>query len=140
VRSKGLRGPDAVFYDPYSAKGNPEMWSLETFSALRARLEDDRLCLLSNYTASTYVRVTMLLAGFCVGTGCAVDKKTQTTIFSNRLEALEKPLDLEWLAKRVRVSHSAAPIRKLPHVIAPLDDEDYEWLRGLPQFRPHKMP
>jgi len=135
IQDPSLRAPDAVFYDPYSAVGNPEMWNLGVFSALRARLDDQRMCLISNYTASTYIRVTLLLAGFYVGIGCSVDKKEQTTIASNHLDALENPLDVDWLEKRVRISHSAAPLRTIPHQIAPISEEDYETLRMLPQFR-----
>src|SRR5690606_3337389 len=81
-----LRAPDAIFYDPYSAAGNPEMWSLDVFTQLFQSLDSERPCLLTNYTASTYIRITLLLAGFYVGYGCAVDKKLHTTIASNRLE------------------------------------------------------
>ncbi len=129
-----LRAPDAIFYDPYSAKGNPEMWSLENFTNLRKIIDPNRLCLLSNYTASTYIRVTLLLAGFYVGYGCCVDKKLQTTVASNKLEALQNPLDLEWLNERVRISHSAAPIREIPHEIAPICEDDYAALLIHPQF------
>ncbi|NCN40149.1 hypothetical protein GW916_02765 [bacterium] len=136
--TRNLRAPDAIFYDPYSAKGNPEMWSLDTFINLRKILEPDRMCLLTNYTASTYIRVTLLLAGFFVGYGCTVDKKLHTTVASNTLDALKKPLDKAWLTERVRVSHSAAPIRTIPHEIAPLSEDDYKLLLKHPQFAPHE--
>lgn len=129
-----LRAPDAIFYDPYSAIGNPEMWSLDNFTNLFAQLDPKRMCLLSNYTASTYIRVTLLLSGFYVGIGCGIDKKVQTTIASNQFEALDQPFDLKWLEKRVRISHSAAPIRSIPHEIAPLSEEDYLTLLRHPQF------
>jgi hypothetical protein len=135
MKSRHLRAPDAIFYDPYSAVGNPEMWNEEIFSKVFANLDPERLCLLSNYTASTYIRVTLLLAGFYVGIGCAVDKKVQTTIASNQLDALTKPLDLDWLEKRVRISHSAAPLRTVPHQIQPISEADFVALKRHPQFK-----
>ena len=132
--NQGLRSPDAIFYDPYSAKGNPDMWNLDIFTKLRKTLDPERLCILTNYTASTYIRVTLLLAGFHVGIGCEIDKKNQTTIFSNHLSALKNPLDPDWLEKRVRISHSAKPLREIPHHIAPISEEDYSALQALQQF------
>ncbi len=134
LEETSLRAPDAIFYDPYSAKGNLEMWSLSHFTKLRSKLDPQRSCLMTNYTTSTYVRVTLLLAGFYVGIGCAVDKKLETTIVSNQLSALKNPLGRDWLDRRVRISHSAAPIRAAPYAISPLSDEDYAALRALPQF------
>ncbi|MEO5667644.1 MAG: MnmC family methyltransferase [Bdellovibrionota bacterium] len=130
-----LRAPDAIFYDPYSSKGNAEMWTLDNFSKLFAKLDPNRLCLLTNYTASTYIRVTLMMAGFNVGFGTQVHKKLHTTIASNRLDALLKPFDLEWLNKRVKVSHSAAPLRDIPYTIAPISDEDFFVLSQHGQFR-----
>jgi len=134
VSDLNLRAPDAIFYDPYSVRGNSEMWSLETFTKLYQKLDPTRACLLSNYTNSTYVRVTLLLAGFYVGMGRAIDKKNQTTMATNQYDLLVKPLDRDWLEKRVRVSHSAAPVRHHPHIIAPIGEADYEALRAHPQF------
>lgn len=134
VQTATLRAPDAIFYDPYSTRGNLEMWTLQHFSKLFAKLDPKRLCLMTNYTASTYVRVTLLLAGFYVGIGCTIDKKLETTIVSNQLGALKNPLGKDWLERRVRVSHSAATIRQAPYAIAPISEEDYAALRQLPQF------
>ncbi len=134
IESTHLRAPDAIFYDPYSVKSNPEMWSLAHFSTLFSKLDPNRPCLITNYTMSTYVRVTMLLAGFYVGSGCAVDKKAETTIFSNRLDLIERPLDRNWLVNRVRISHSAAAIREMPYEIAPISEADYAVLLSLPQL------
>ena len=134
IEALELRAPDAIFYDPYSAKGNPEMWSLDNFSKLFTKLDPDRLCLLTNYTASTYIRVTLMMAGFSVGYGVQVHKKLHTTIASNRPEALLRPLDNEWLVDRVRISHSSAPLREIPYEIAPISDADYARLSLHPQL------
>ncbi|HYR58257.1 MAG TPA: MnmC family methyltransferase, partial [Chthoniobacteraceae bacterium] len=50
--------PHAILYDPYSPRANPELWSLDHFAKLAARLDPARGCLWSNYTRSTAVRVT----------------------------------------------------------------------------------
>ncbi len=102
--------PHAVLYDPYSPAANPGLWTLEHFTELRARLDPARPCLLTNYTRSTAVRVTLLLAGFFVGHGHATGEKDQTTIAANTLELLEAPLDACWL-ERVRRSTRSAPLR-----------------------------
>ena len=134
IKTLELRAPDAIFYDPYSVKSNIEMWTLAHFSLLYAKLDPDRPCLITNYTASTYVRVTLLLAGFHVGWGRGIAQKLHTTVFSNRLDLLERPLDLEWLEKRVRISHSADAIRNIPYEIAPISEADYAVLQAHPQF------
>jgi hypothetical protein len=135
LKEKSFPSPDAIFYDPYSPIGNPEMWTLQHFSELFKKLPPDRPCLLSNYTRSTQIRVALLLAGFFVGIGCVIDMKAETTLASNDLSLLKQPLDRLWLEKRVRVSHNAAPLRSSQYQILPISDEDYEALLKHPQFR-----
>jgi tRNA U34 5-methylaminomethyl-2-thiouridine-forming methyltransferase MnmC len=129
-----LPAPDAIFYDPYSAKCNAEMWSLSHFTRLFAKLDPQRPTLLTNYSSATYIRVTLLLAGFYVGYGCQIGEKLHTTIASSHLELLERPLDRDWLENRVRASHSAAAIREIPYQIAPISAGDYQRLQVHPQF------
>lgn len=102
--------PHAILYDPYSPAVNPELWTLEHFRALHARLDPARPCLLTNYTRSTAVRVTLLLAGFHVGFGHATGEKDQTTIAANGPGLLMDLLGHDWL-KRVRRSTRSAPLR-----------------------------
>jgi tRNA U34 5-methylaminomethyl-2-thiouridine-forming methyltransferase MnmC len=133
-----LPAPHSVFYDPYSPASNPEMWTLEQFTALRNRLSPDAPCLLTNYTRSTAVRVTLLLAGFFVGAGCEVGEKAETTIFSNQLALLDRPLGMDWL-KRIRNSTNSAPLRlrtegSAVYSKSAMSDEDYDRLQALPQF------
>ena len=124
--------PHAVIYDPYSPAANPELWTLEHFTALHAALHPARPCLLSNYTRSTAVRVTLLLAGFYVGHGHATGEKDQTTIAANALDLLDEPLDRRWL-ERVARSTRSAPLRAsaLP---GPISDADRQQLAAHPQF------
>ncbi len=133
IAEAAFPAPEAILYDPYSAKSNPGMWTLEHFQQVRARLGSEVPCMLTNYTRSTAVRVTLLLAGFFVGHGAGVGEKDQTTAAVNRLELLESPLDLTWL-ERVRASTCGAPLRARgePGRIA---KADWEALLAHPQFR-----
>ena len=125
--------PHAIFYDPYSAATNPELWTLEHFTALRARLADDAGCMLTNYTRSTAVRVTLLLAGFCVGRGGATGEKDQTTVATNRAELLLHPLDVDWLT-RVGRSTRGAPLRAEKVDGRAIAAGDWAALNAHPQF------
>jgi len=134
IKISGLPAPHAVLYDPYSPASNPEMWSLDHFRMLRKCLDPKVPCLLTNYTRSTAVRVTLLLAGFFVGAGCEVGEKAETTVASNQLELLRRPLGLEWL-KRIRNSTNSAPLRSLTYSKGAMTPEEYELLQKLPQFQ-----
>jgi tRNA U34 5-methylaminomethyl-2-thiouridine-forming methyltransferase MnmC len=125
--------PHAILYDPYSPQSNPEMWTLDHFTRLHARLSPGAPCLLTNYTRSTAVRVTLLLAGFFVGRGHATGEKDQTTIAANDLALLDIPLDADWL-ERVRRSTNGAPLRAGVSRPAAVADEDWSCLVAHPQF------
>ncbi|MEI8234361.1 MAG: MnmC family methyltransferase [Verrucomicrobiota bacterium] len=124
--------PAAIFHDPYSPARNPAMWSLEVFRAARERVARND-CLLTNYTRSTAVRVTLALAGWWVGLGAATGDKEQTTIAASGPGLLERPLDADWL-RRVRASANAAPQRGRQYARGPIDDADFAALCALPQF------
>jgi hypothetical protein len=128
-----LPAPHAIFYDPYSAISNPEMWTLEHFTKIRRVLRDDRPCLLTNYTRSTAVRSTWLLAGFHVGIGVGIGAKDQTTIASNQLELLERPLTRDWL-KQVAASQNSNPLREAGSSYGPMSASDFARLSQHPQF------
>ena len=132
----GLPSPHAVFYDPYSPTANPEMWTLETFAALCRRLRADVPCLLTTYTRSTAVRVTLLLAGFHVGIGGASGEKDETTVATNAPALLDAPLTRRWLEKKVYASTNAAPLRAADGAYTrnPISEEDYLLLQAHPQF------
>jgi tRNA U34 5-methylaminomethyl-2-thiouridine-forming methyltransferase MnmC len=125
--------PHAVLYDPYSPQSNPEMWTLQHFTRLRARLTSEAPCLLTNYTRSTAVRVTLLLAGFFVGRGHATGEKDETTIAANEPGLLDEPLDAAWL-KRVHRSTNAAPLCTGGTRPAAISPEDRALLERHAQF------
>ena len=126
--------PHAVLYDPYSPQSNPGMWTLDHFTRLRTCLSPSAPCLLTNYTRSTAVRVSLLLAGFFVGCGHATGEKDQTTIASNDLSLLEEPLGAAWLG-RVHRSTNGAPLRPGVQRPAAISPEDWARLSAHAQFR-----
>jgi len=134
ISTKSLPSPDAIFFDPYSPKSNLEMWQLDLFKMLYSKLDPKKPCLLTNYTRSTAVRVTLLLAGFYVGAGCDVGEKAETTVASNDASLISKPLPREWL-DRVKVSRNAAPFRKNIYEDTKISDEDFADLLNCYQFR-----
>ncbi len=95
--------PDLVYFDFYSPKTCPELWSIETFSAIPKK--NTFLC---TYSASTKIRIALLFAGFYVGYGQTTSAKTDTTVATTRLADLDCPLDASWLA-RVARSHDPLP-------------------------------
>ncbi len=131
-----LPAPHAIFYDPYSPAINPDMWTLEVFAALFGRLRPEAPCLLTTYTRSTAVRVTLLLAGFHVGVGGATGEKDETTVATNAPALLDAPLTRRWLEKKVCASTNAAPLRAAAggYTRSPISEEDYARLQAHPQF------
>lgn len=125
--------PHAIFFDAFSPARNPAMWTLPLFENLFRRLDPHRPCTLATYTRSTIPRVTLLLAGFFVGAGDAVAAKNETTIASNSLKLIERPLAARWL-ERARTSHSAEPLHTDTYQITPLSPETWARLRAHPQF------
>lgn len=121
--------PDGIIYDPYSPTKNEAMWSLEHFTSLRQRLS--RPAVLTSYSRSTAVRVTLLLAGFHVGIGSATGEKDQTSVAATEVGLLENPLQLDWL-KRVRMSTSARPLGSAEK--GPISSADLRTLEAHPQF------
>jgi hypothetical protein len=116
---------DVVCFDPFSPEVNPELWTLAALGSLRRVLAPGGI--LSTYSASTRTRVTLLLAGFWVGTGAAVAAKTETTVASDGPECLERPLGPRWLE---RWSRSTA---RAPHGME-LTPELERRVRSHPQF------
>ena len=120
--------PDAILYDPYSPESNRSMWTLEHFTRLRERLDPARPCTLTNYSRSTSIRVTLMLAGFHVGLGGATGEKDQTTVAATHRDLLAHPLGAEWLG-RVARSTRGAPLRE-SRTPGPVSSEDLATLRA----------
>jgi queuine tRNA-ribosyltransferase len=95
---------DVVFWDPFSPKANPALWTLAAFRAVRARCGPGAA--LYTYSTATAVRAALALAGFFVGAGDPSGPKEQTTVAATDPALLARPLDGRWLA---RLGRSSAP-------------------------------
>ncbi len=91
---------DIVFWDPYSPKTNPGLWTVSAFAAIR-RVAGPR-CTLFTYSASTTVRLALLLAGWAVGVGDATGEKAFTSAAAVEVDDLARPLDRAWLRRLQR--------------------------------------
>lgn len=131
---KDLPAPDLIFYDPYSPKKNPEMWTREIFSLLFSRCHRDgkRGSLLLTYSRATSIRAAMLLAGFFVGYGDPLGQKEETTCAATLERLIEHPLDHRWL-KRWHRSHQALPT-DLSSLPPPTLNQWRQRLEAHPQF------
>ena len=129
-----LPKPHAILYDAFSPARNPTMWTQPLFARLFRLLDPDRPCALPTYSRSTMLRVSLLLAGFYVGTGHATGEKEETTIAANTLALIDEPLDRAWL-RRARRSTSAEPLWEPVYRQARLASETWEKLQSHPQFR-----
>jgi queuine tRNA-ribosyltransferase len=115
---------DVIFWDPFSPKANPELWTVGAFAAARARCGPRAA--LYTYSTATAVRAALLLAGFHVGVGDPSGPKQQTTAAATDPALLARPLDLRWLE---RLARSSAPF---PDDAPP---DALERIRAHPQFR-----
>lgn len=114
---------DVVYWDPFSPKTNPDLWTVHAFALLRAACGPRAQ--LFTYSASTTVRVAMLLGGWCVGVGDAIGDKRATTAAAMRVEDLRQPLTTPWL-KRLTLPEARMPVDAGPDALARV--------RACPQF------
>ena len=96
---------DIAFWDPFSPRANPDLWTVAAFAAVR-RAAHVR-CTLFTYSASTAVRSALLLAGWAVGVGESIGDKAATTAAAVVATDLARPLDRRWLA---RLSRTDVPL------------------------------
>ncbi|HVO91478.1 MAG TPA: tRNA guanosine(34) transglycosylase Tgt [Terriglobales bacterium] len=96
--------PDLIFYDPFSYKTEPALWTAEVFSRIY-RCCTPKPAELYTYSAATAARVALLTAGFFVATGVGTGPKTETTIAFTAAQGLihhplaPRPLDQQWLLR-----------------------------------------
>lgn len=91
---------DVIFWDPFSPRANPTLWTVAAFAAARRCASPG--CTLFTYSASTAVRVALLLAGWVVGVGAPIGEKAATTAAALSIEDLARPLDRQWLGRLQR--------------------------------------
>jgi queuine tRNA-ribosyltransferase len=106
---------DIVYWDPFSPRANPALWSVAAFAALRRLCRDGYRdgrdgcrdgATVHTYSGATATRTALLLAGFVVGFGDVLPSGRQATVAATRREDLQQPLDRRWLE---RLSRSSAP-------------------------------
>lgn len=97
------KNPNLIFYDLYSPKVCPELWSWSCFNEIykltmkSTRSFSQASCQILTYSSATSVRTALLLAGFYVGQGISTSAKLETTVASTEFQDLKKPLSLHWL-------------------------------------------
>lgn len=121
--ARELPPADIVFWDPFSPRANPQLWTVAAFGAVRRRAAARGT--LFTYSASTATRVALLLAGWAVGVGASIGEKAATTAAAIVLHDLAAPLDHAWLR---RLSRPDVPLP--PDAPADLLTS----IRGLTQF------
>ena len=72
-------GPEAVLFDAFSPARNPVMWTVDIFTGIRRHITAERPALLATYSRSTLLRVTLLEAGFHIGSGNATGTNYQSS-------------------------------------------------------------
>lgn len=96
--------PDLIYYDPFSAKTDAALWTVEIFARIFSRCAA-KSAELYTYSAATMVRASLLTAGFFVAAGAGTGPKLHTTIAFTRAEGARKHplapqlLGREWLAR-----------------------------------------
>ena len=125
LRREPSTAADIVFWDPFSPRTDPALWSVAAFQALRRVCRDGAT--VHTYSGATSTRAALLLAGFAVGFGePAGHKQKHSTIAATSLSHLERPLARAWL-ERYSQSRASWPA-DAPH-------DAIEKLSALPQFR-----
>lgn len=114
---------DIVFWDPFSVRADPALWTVAAFSALHRNCRSGAT--VHTYAGATSVRSALLLAGFAVGVGEPISRGKFGTCAALRADDLARPLDRRWLE---RLRRSSAPFP----ADAPVDA--LERVRALPQF------
>jgi len=129
ITLESAKVPEIIWFDPFSAKVDTQLWSLDTFKRIAVHCQDHATTLYT-YSASTAVRAVMLAAGWYVGAGVGTGPKEETTVayspMALRQFRPENLLGVEWLT---RWSKSAA---RGPLVAANLRID--ELVQGHPQF------
>jgi queuine tRNA-ribosyltransferase len=114
---------DIVFWDPYSPRVQPELWSVGAFATLRRVCREGATVHTSS--GATSVRAALLLAGFAVGLGPALGaKQNRSTMAAVSTRDLTEPLNRSWLHG---LSASALPSDAATDAL--------EQLHAAPQFR-----
>jgi tRNA U34 5-methylaminomethyl-2-thiouridine-forming methyltransferase MnmC len=69
---------DAIFFDPFSPKKQPELWTALLFNAIKQRMKNDAI--LATYSCARIVRENMIRAGFKVKDSVPIGRRGPGTI------------------------------------------------------------
>jgi queuine tRNA-ribosyltransferase len=114
---------DMIYWDAFSPKRNPELWTVAAFRAARRCANVGAA--LHTYSGATATRSALILAGFEVGLGAAVGAGKVGSCGVVPPARLDHPLDARWLE---RLARSSAPFP----ADAPTDA--LKVIAGAPQF------
>jgi queuine tRNA-ribosyltransferase len=120
---------DVVFWDLFSPRTAPELWTVAMFTELRRVCREGAT--IHTYSASTSTRSGLLLAGFAVGVGDPTGDHDETTIAATRIADLTHPLGASWLG---RLSRSSAPLPSDMSHDPRVHDDALARVRAAPQF------
>jgi queuine tRNA-ribosyltransferase len=117
---------DIFFWDVFSPRHNPEMWTVAAFRAARRCAAPGAT--LHTYAGATAARAALLLAGFHVGFGVETAADRIGTIAAVPPAVLDHPLDARWLDRLTR-SSAPLPVDAPPDALARIG--------AAPQFAEH---
>lgn len=112
-RLEDAPAPDCIFWDPFSAKTDEDLWTLACFERVFSACAGGDAELFT-YSASTAARAAMLAAGFHVGPGEPTGSRPETTLAmtpaaaKRALDRGRRVLGRDWL-DRWRRSHASLP-------------------------------
>jgi queuine tRNA-ribosyltransferase len=98
--------PDVIFFDPFSAKTDTELWTNACFCRIRAAC-GEKAVTVHTYSTSTAVRAALLAAGFYVALGPGVGGRADSTVALTPAAFAARPagaLDARWLERWERSS------------------------------------
>ena len=84
---------DAVYFDPFGPRSEPESWTTACFALARAHMTPDAL--LATYSAATRVKRRLLEAGLHVGRANGPGRKREITFAAREPGVLEARADVE---------------------------------------------
>lgn len=93
------RRADVVFFDPFSPRTNPAMWSLGALESIyRCRRPGGEMRLVT-YSTAYGTRSGLLLAGFYVGEAGGPAGRGKGTVACAYISTLQRPLGPRWLQR-----------------------------------------
>mgnify|MGYP006286076307 CR=1 FL=1 len=84
-------GADAVFFDPFGPRNEPDSWQSTCFEVARAHMTDEAL--LGTYSAASAVKRAMFQAGFAVASTAGPGPKREITYAATSEARLRRVLD-----------------------------------------------